>query len=82
MFAARYFAARYFPPRYFPEVGADPPPVTGGPVWVWVNGVVTPPGTSVQGTHDKWMWINGAVRIPADPKRSKWPRRAHGRDEC
>lgn len=80
MFATRYFADRYFAPRYFPKVGADPPPVTGGPVWVWVNGVATPPANQATGSSPVWIWVNGTVFIPpggkwpAFPKRDDWPR--------
>jgi hypothetical protein len=69
----------------YPGIAPDAPVVvTGGAVWVWVDGVSTPPGTSTQGTQDKWMWSNGVVIIPADHKRSPWPRRARGqsRYEC
>jgi hypothetical protein len=75
MFATRYFANAYFAPRYFPKVGADGAPVTGGPVWVWVNGASQPPGTQVQGTQDVWMCVNGAWFIPAK-LTAPWPRRA------
>jgi len=80
MFASRYFPDRYFAPRYWPKIGDDPPPVTGGPVWVWVNGESQPPGTSVQGTQQGyWMCVNGVWIIPS-PKSSPWPRRARHDD--
>lgn len=79
MFATRYFADRYFAPRYFPKVGADPAPVTGGPVWVWVDGVSYPPAQQAQGTQTHWMVIDGVWIIPA-PKPAPWPRRARHDD--
>lgn len=61
----------------YPGIAPSAPVVvTGGMVWVWVDGVSTPPENSVQGTQREWMWINGQVVIPADPKLSPWPRRA------
>lgn len=76
MFAARYFAPRYFAPRYWPKVGADPDPVTGGAVWVFVNGESQPPGTHIQGSQvGYWMCLNGAWVKP-NPVTPAWPRRA------
>lgn len=79
MFAQRYFAARYFAPRYFAEVGADPAPITGGVVWIWLNGASTPPGTSIQGTEARWICINGVWRIPV--KGAPWPARRGSDDQ-
>ena len=78
MFATRFFADRYFAPRYFPKVGADPAPVVGGVVWMWVNGVAVPPANQAAGSQGHWMWVNGTVVIPpggtwpAFPKRDEW----------
>ena len=76
MFATRYFAARYFAPRYWPKVGADgAPAATGGVVWIWVNGVSTPPGAYQQGTQPTWMCVNGVWYLP-DDLTAPWPRRS------
>lgn len=75
MFAARYYAPRYFAPRYFPKVGAAAAAVVGGVVWVWVNGVATPPSNQVSGTQQHWMWVNGTVYVPPQGKWPAWPRR-------
>ena len=53
---------------------AAPVVVTGGIVWVWVDGVSTPPGTSTQGSQSHWMCLNGVWILPA-PKPAPWPRR-------
>ena len=74
MFAATYFAPRYFAPRYFPKVGADPDPVTGGPVWVWVNGTAFPPANQAVGVTRYWMWVNGTVYVPPQGGRPAIPR--------
>ena len=76
MFATRYFADRYFAPRYWAKVGDDPAAVTGGPVWVWVNGASQPPGTAQQGSQQGyWICVNGVWYKP-NPVTPPWPRRA------
>ena len=76
MWAARYWsgASGYWTASYWPKVGADDtsPPVTGGPVWIWANGVAIPPDKQTQGTQDTyWLWVNGTVIKPVNPT---WPR--------
>lgn len=50
---------------------------TGGPVWTWLNGVVTPPSSQSQGTNGFFGCLNGVWQVAASGF-ARWPRR---RDE-
>ena len=82
MWNASYWSgvSGYWAVSYWPKVGGNDTPVTGGPVWVWVDGVSFPPAQQSQGTQEVWMCVDGVWILPAKLTQP-WPRRARHDDQ-